>query len=136
MSKVCDHTSVGMLVWREGKLLIIERKKAPLGFAVPAGHVDGDSTFEEAAKRELKEEVGLDAHRLEIMFDGRKENPCRREGGIWHHWKIYKVEATGDVKRSEEETKQAGWYSVEELRAMYDKIEPIWQELFKELKIL
>jgi 8-oxo-dGTP diphosphatase len=136
MAKICDHTSVGMFVWKEGKLLLIERRKFPPGFAVPAGHVDGDDTYEEAAKRELKEEVGLDAVKLELVYEGRRENPCRREGGTWHHWKIYKVEAAGEVKRSEEETKQAGWYSVEEMRAMYDKIEPVWQVLFKELKVL
>jgi ADP-ribose pyrophosphatase YjhB (NUDIX family) len=134
--KTCDHTSVGMCVWKDGKLLLIERKKFPPGFAVPAGHVDGDADFEAAARRELKEEVGLDAGELELMYEARHENPCRREGGTWHYWKIYNVEVTGDVKRSEEETKQAGWYSVEEIKAMEDKLEPIMRELFKKIKIL
>ena len=40
MVKKCDHTSVGMLVWKNKKILLIERKKAPFGFAPPAGHVD------------------------------------------------------------------------------------------------
>lgn len=39
MPKICDHTSVGMFVWRGGKLLLIERAKFPFGFAVPAGHL-------------------------------------------------------------------------------------------------
>ncbi|MEK9177792.1 MAG: NUDIX hydrolase, partial [Patescibacteria group bacterium] len=60
MSKICDHKSVGMFIWNDDKLLLIERGKRPYGFAVPAGHVDGDKTFEIAAIRELKEEVGLD----------------------------------------------------------------------------
>ncbi len=136
MAKVCDHKSVGMMVWREGKLLLIERKKFPPGFAVPAGHVDGDADFETAAKRELKEEVGLDATRLELLFEGRMENICRRDDGTWHYWKLYKVEAMGDLKRSEEETKQAGWYTTTEIREMQDKLEPIMQTLFKEVKIL
>lgn len=125
-----------MLVRRDEKLLLIERKNWPPGFAAPAGHVDGDATFEDAARRELKEEVGLDATSLELIYDGRRENPCRREDGTWHHWKIYRVEATGEMHRSEEETKQAGWYTVEEMRGMFEKIEPLWQELFKELKVL
>ena len=77
MAKICDHTSVGMLVWKDEKLLLIERMKFPPGFAVPAGHVDADSTYEDAAKRELKEEVGLDAENLELVLEIRKENPCR-----------------------------------------------------------
>jgi len=136
MSKVCDHTSVGMFVWREGKLLLIERKKFPPGFAVPAGHVDEDTSFEDAARRELKEEVGLDATSLELIHEGRHENPCRREDGTWHYWKVYKVEAIGELKRSESETKQAGWYPLEEIKKMEDKLEPIMQILFKELKLL
>lgn len=60
MTKKCDNKSVGMLVWRDGSLLLIERRKPPFGFAPPAGHIDGDDSFEESAKRELKEEVGLE----------------------------------------------------------------------------
>jgi ADP-ribose pyrophosphatase YjhB (NUDIX family) len=100
MPKTCDHTSVGMLVWRDGNLLLIERARFPVGFAVPAGHVDGDQTFEEAVRRELKEEVGLDATDVVLIKEGRKKNPCRREGGAWHYWKIYQVTVSGDISRS------------------------------------
>lgn len=68
MSKLCDNKSVGMIVWRNDKLLLIERKKPPFGFAPPAGHVDDDKSFEVAAKRELKEEVGLDTDNLELLI--------------------------------------------------------------------
>jgi ADP-ribose pyrophosphatase YjhB (NUDIX family) len=144
-----------MLVRRDGKLLLIERKKGAIGFAPPAGHVDGDATFENAAKRELKEEVGLDLVDTKLLAEGRKENPCRREGGSWHYWKIYSIEADGDVRRSPDETKQAGFYSPDELVALSDRttkylsggisedeweklpgIEPVWYEWLKELQIL
>ncbi|NQV00584.1 MAG: NUDIX hydrolase, partial [Parcubacteria group bacterium] len=95
MTKKCDNKSVGMLVWRDEKLLLIERKKQPFGFAPPAGHLDEDNSFEHSAERELKEEVGLDSKSIELLVEGRKENPCRREGGSWHYWKIYKIEAGG-----------------------------------------
>ena len=138
MSKICDHTSVGMFVWSGDKLLLIERRRFPEGFAVPAGHVDGDVSFENAAKRELKEEVGLDAESIELIAEGRKENKCRREGGTWHYWKLYKVVAKGEVVRSKDETKHAGWYTVEEIREMAEenRLEPIMQEWFKEIKII
>ena len=72
MSKLCDNKSVGMLVWRDGKLLLVERKRPPFGFAPPAGHVDEDKSFEVAAKRELKEEVGLEADSMELLMGGGK----------------------------------------------------------------
>lgn len=155
MTKKCDNKSVGMLVWREDSLLFIERKKPPFGFAPPAGHIDGDNSFEESAKRELKEEVGLETQNLKLLIEGRKENPCRREGGSWHYWKIYQIEATGEIKRSEDETKQAIFYKKEDLLLFASKtekylrgdieqndwekspgLEPVWYEWLKELKII
>jgi len=155
MTKKCDNKSVGMLVWRDGTLLLIERRKPPFGFAPPAGHVDGDNSFEESAERELKEEVGLEAQNIKLLIEGRKENPCRREGGNWHYWKIYQVEASGEIKRSEDETKQAIFYKKNDLLLLANKtekyldgsieqddwekspgLEPIWYKWLKELKII
>lgn len=155
MDKKCDHKSVGMLVWREDRVLLIERKRFPFGFAPPAGHVDGDSNFEDAARRELKEEVGLDVKNIKLVIEGRKENECRREDGTWHYWKIYKIEAEGEILRSQEETRQAGWYDKEQLNELAKKtekytkgeitddlwqespgIEPVWYEWFKQLDII
>jgi ADP-ribose pyrophosphatase YjhB (NUDIX family) len=155
MPKICDHTSVGMLVSKDGKLLLIERKKPPFGFAPPAGHVDGDISFEESARRELEEEVGLTAISIKLLTEGRKDNPCRREDGTWHYWKIYGIETAGEVKRSQDETKQAGFYdhglllNLAERTEQYLRgdikqedweqapgIEPVWYEWLKELKII
>jgi len=155
MTKKCDNKSVGILVWRESSLLLIERKKPPFGFAPPAGHIDRDNSFEESAKRELKEEVGLETQNLKLLTEGRKENPCRREGGSWHYWKIYQIEATGEVKRSEDETKQAIFCKKDDLLLLASKtekylrgdivqndwekspgFEPVWYEWLRELKII
>lgn len=122
---VCDHTSVGMLIWRDEKLLLIERKKFPHGFAPPAGHVDGDATFEIAARREVEEEVGLTVLSLELVAEGRKDNRCRRVGGSWHDWRVYQVtvdeaqEAIGNTR----ETRQIGWYSREDLARLARRTE-------------
>ena len=144
-----------MLVWQDNSLLLIERKKPPFGFAPPAGHIDEDNSFEESAKRELNEEVGLEAQNIKLLIEGRKENPCRREGGSWHYWKIYQIEATGEIKRSEDETKQAVFYKKDDLVLLASKtekylrgdieqsdwekspgLEPVWHEWLKELKII
>jgi len=151
----CDHTSVGMLVRDGDRLLLIERKKFPFGFAPPAGHVDDDPTYEAAAIRELSEEVGLEAVSLELVLEKDKPNHCRRKDGTWHHWNVYNVTTKGDIKRSEEETKQAGWFSITEVRELADRtqqylqgkipdeawrqqpgLEPVWYEHLTDLKIL
>jgi ADP-ribose pyrophosphatase YjhB (NUDIX family) len=125
MAKICDHTSVGMVVIRDGKILLNERMKYPFGYAPAAGHVDahetGDESYEASAVRELWEEVGLTAVSLELVYEGRKENRCRREGGSWHYWKVYRVEVEGEVNRSLDETKNVGWYDIEEINALAGK---------------
>jgi len=155
MAKICDHTSVGMFVWRDDKLLLIIRAKPPFGTSVPAGHVDDHGSFEDAARDELREEVGLTATKLELLAEYRKENKCRRDDGSWHYWKMYRVEATGEVSRSLDETKGYIWASRSEIKELAVKterylrneiseddwksspgLEPVMYEWFKQLKII
>lgn len=144
-----------MLVWQDAKLLLIERAKFPFGFAIPAGHVDGDSSFEAAAQRELEEEVGLKVESMNLAIEGRKNNPCRREDGTWHQWKIFETTISGTLARSKEETKRAGWYSKEEISDLASRtekylakeiseqvweqnpgLEPVMYDWFKKLEII
>lgn len=49
-------------VWRDGKVLLIERAKPPFGmWSLPGGHVEPGETVAAAAQRELAEETGLSA---------------------------------------------------------------------------
>ncbi len=155
VTKICDNKSVGMLVWRDRAILLIERKQPPFGFAPPAGHVDEDDTVELAAKRELKEEVGLDVVGIKLVIEGRKENHCRRVGGSWHYWHIYDVQTEGEIKRSLAETKQASFYDHQALLRLANRteqykrgditekdwerdpgLEPVWYEWFVTLNII
>jgi ADP-ribose pyrophosphatase YjhB (NUDIX family) len=154
MSDVCDNKSVGMLVWKEGSLLMIERKKYPFGFAPPAGHVDSDSSFESAAIRELLEETGLKTKNFQLLTEGRKDTSCRR-GGTWHYWKIYKMKVEGDLIQNIHESKQIKWFSKNEMQKLARRtqqyidgriseeewqaspgIEVVWYEWLTKLKII
>lgn len=159
-AKSCDHTSVGMLVQKDidgdTKLLLIERKKPPFGFAPPAGHVDEHGSFEKAAFNELREEVGLEARDLQLVAAAKKNNPCRRKNGDWHYWRIYEArDVVGEIKRSEDETKQAGWFDHDQVHKLTQRteaylrgeipedewqkspgLEPVWLEWLRELCII
>ena len=71
MAKVCDHTSVGLLLSYQNnndwqlRFLMIERHNYPQAIALPAGHCDGDD-FYKAIRRESKEEVGIDLGNLNL----------------------------------------------------------------------
>lgn len=151
----CDHTSVGILVWNRGALLLIQRARPPFGFAPPAGHVDNDPSYEDAARRELKEETGLDAISLTLVAEGRKSNPCRRPHGTWHYWKIYKAMYKGALRLNIDEATLARWVHKDALGMLAGRtrefllggisdsewqqnpgIEPVWYEWLQEIKII
>ena len=53
-----------IIIRLEGKLVLIERGEPPYGLAIPGGYVDYGESLETAAKREAKEETGLEVNNL------------------------------------------------------------------------
>lgn len=51
--------TVDIIIEIEGKIVLIERKNPPYGWALPGGFVDYGESYEKAALREAMEETGL-----------------------------------------------------------------------------
>jgi ADP-ribose pyrophosphatase YjhB (NUDIX family) len=111
----CNNTSVGILVFRDGKLLLIERRRPPYGWAPPAGHVDDGESYIGAARRELFEEVGLVPDEMDLLLTARYDNQCRRPGGDFHHWQVFVATCYGEPIRNEDETRAMRWVNKQEL---------------------
>ena len=56
-------------------IVLIERKNPPLGFALPGGFVDRGECVEDALRREMREEIGLDVHIVALL--GIYSDPAR-----------------------------------------------------------
>lgn len=56
--------TVDIIIRVEGRIVLIERKNPPEGWALPGGFVDYGESLEAAAIREAKEETGLDLENL------------------------------------------------------------------------
>jgi 8-oxo-dGTP diphosphatase len=109
---------VGGLIFEDGKVLLVERGKEPLkGFwSIPGGIVETGEKLEEAIRREVLEETGLEVEALSIFeiferimpdAEGKPEYHyvlidylCRRVAG--------KLEAASDVS-------SAAWVSKDDL---------------------
>lgn len=57
--------TVDVLIWHEQRLVLVQRKNPPLGWALPGGFIDEGEMAQDAAHREMKEETSLD-----IVLDG------------------------------------------------------------------
>ena len=62
-----------------GKIVLIERKNPPYGWAIPGGFVDIGEKVIEAVKREAKEETGLDIYDIKLF--GVFSDPSRDPRG-------------------------------------------------------
>jgi 8-oxo-dGTP diphosphatase len=61
------------------RIVLIERANPPHGWALPGGFVDAGETLEQAARREMREETGLDVHLTALL--GCYSNPARDPRG-------------------------------------------------------
>jgi 8-oxo-dGTP diphosphatase len=57
---VCPPIAADVIAEIGDRIVLIERKNFPLGWAIPGGFVDFGETVEQAAIREAKEETSLD----------------------------------------------------------------------------
>ncbi len=112
------HESAGIFVKNPaGKFLFFERLMFPFAMTVPAGHVDAGEEPFESAKREAKEEVGLD-HISPVLFADEDivGDSCRR-GCDAHHWSAFlvKLEHDQDLEVTEkDEGEKPVWLSLDE----------------------
>ncbi len=127
------HYSVGAIIKKGDRILLIDRAVLPLGFACPAGHVEHKETFEEALLREVKEETGLQVFGYNLLFEETVYGNKCSKGAHNHHWIVFECKVKGD-ERKNNEVKSMGWYSKEEIKKL--KLELSWDFILKKLSII
>ena len=63
-----EPTVGALIVNKEGKILLAKSHKWFDRYTLPGGHIEIGETMEEAVKREVKEEVGLDVKVVEFLL--------------------------------------------------------------------
>ncbi|OGF27557.1 hypothetical protein A2303_01715 [Candidatus Falkowbacteria bacterium RIFOXYB2_FULL_47_14] len=128
------HFSVGAVIRKDGKYLLIDRVREPFGFAGLAGHVDEGETPEEALIRETEEESGLKVVSHALLFEEEVLwNYCGAGVGS-HYWYLYSCEVEGKERKEDGEAKSMGWYTPAEMKNL--KMEPVWEYWFRKMGVL
>jgi 8-oxo-dGTP pyrophosphatase MutT (NUDIX family) len=113
-----DEFSAGGVVVRDGQVItIVPVKRAADGrrvLGLPKGHPDGDETPEEAARREVTEETGVDADLVERLGD--VEYRYERRGRAINKVVRFYLFAyrSGDVADHDHEIEEARWMPLEQ----------------------
>jgi 8-oxo-dGTP pyrophosphatase MutT (NUDIX family) len=113
-----DEFSAGGVVVSDGQVItIVPVKRAADGTRVlglPKGHLDGEETPEEAARREVAEETGVDAELLELLGDVayRYDRRGRRVRKVVRFYLF--AYRSGDLEDHDHEIEEARWMPLEE----------------------
>lgn len=110
------HESVGVFVRNpQGRYLFFERTAFPLGYTMPAGHVDNGEGYAAAAARELQEEVGIASRYMSHIVDVDIVGDACVGGADAHRWHVYREDLPRSVEVTvKEEGHSPVWLTLDE----------------------
>ena len=104
--------TAGALIFNDARqvLLLKHRFRSGSGWGIPGGFLEADEHPEQALRRELREEIGLEVRQVEIFSARTFKRPRQVEI-------LFRCRASGAVKPKTIEIEQAEWFSVHSLPA-------------------
>lgn len=120
---------VGVVVWRDGRVLLIRRGKSPMRgrWSLPGGRQELGETVREAAVREVREETGLEI-RLGALLDVVDTMRRDESGAVTLHYTLIDFDADwiAGEPQAASDAEQAEWADAESL-APYN----LWSETLR-----
>lgn len=111
--QISPTLAADVLVINNDKVLLIDRKNEPYGWAIPGGLVDLYETMENAALRELREETGIKAYINELHLLGIYSDPKRDTRG--HTVSAVYVYFSDKEATANDDAKDAKYYHIDNL---------------------
>jgi ADP-ribose pyrophosphatase YjhB (NUDIX family) len=103
--------TVDVVVVRAGRVLLIERMNPPAGWALPGGFIDYGEAAETAAVRELAEETGLRADKIDLLgvYSDPERDPRHHTLSV-----VYMGTATGEPVAGDD-AGAVKWFALDDL---------------------
>ena len=108
-------TAGAVITDKQGRVLLLKHRFRPgTGWGMPGGFMEEGEQPEEALRRELREEVGLEVEKVELFMTRAFTTPRQVEI-------VFTARAIGDTNELNYEIQKAGWFSLNELPAELPK---------------
>jgi 8-oxo-dGTP diphosphatase len=112
---------IGALIFQRGRILMVERGKEPLKgwWSLPGGAVETGETLDQAVRREVREETGLEVHPVR-MFEIFERIMRDSQGAAEYHYVLidYLCRITGGILCAGDDVAKVQWTRQEELSAL------------------
>ncbi len=120
-----------MVLVEDGKILLIRRAREPFRgqWAIPGGRIEDHETAEQCARREMKEETGLDVELVKPT--GIYSDPKRDPRGIIAA--AYLVRRVGGAVKAGDDAGEARWFALSALPGLCADHKKIIEEALKQL---
>jgi mutator protein MutT len=110
---------VGALIFEDGNILLVERAKEPMQgyWSIPGGIVEAGEKLEEAIRREVLEETGLEVEALSIFEVFERIIPDAQGQPEYHYVLIdYLCRQVGGCLQAASDVSRAAWVAEPNLR--------------------
>jgi 8-oxo-dGTP diphosphatase len=118
-----EHTPIGsgfsdgasIVVLHENRVLLVKRGRLPFAgmWSLPGGKAEGRETPREAARRELKEETGIEADVEGVLDRVRVRVPAEGESG--YRLTVFYGRPAGGSLRAGSDAERAEWVHLDEI---------------------
>lgn len=104
-------TAGALITDASGRVLLLKHRFRPgAGWGMPGGFIEEGEQPEEALRRELREEVGLEVEKLKLFTTRAFKTPNQVEI-------VFTARAVGDTNQLSFEIQKAAWFSPDDLPA-------------------